>query len=249
MKAFASALLLAGVHATAGAIDFAIVAKATMVSLSTNYDFLKQYGKKASGVLVHDDTQVSWDLSTNHASKQFTLKMIMVGSFEGAITASKTAMEMYQCWKDYTVTEASTAGLKGLRCHVFQIAATANAGKATAFYRQYKMKTPAVALDVATDLPSNTGGTYLFHKDTSSGNKGFLTTAKFTEAYHAQLAEATMANTAADVTLAEAAIVPGGTPAFGTVDLTAKPKVSKAPAGVANAGYKWTVEVTVTPGA
>ena len=50
MKAFASALLLAGAHAAAGAIDFAIEGSSTMASLTSSYAFLSLYGGTDAGV-------------------------------------------------------------------------------------------------------------------------------------------------------------------------------------------------------
>jgi len=44
MKAFASALLLAGAHAAAGAIDFKYSGKSDLATLSSNYSFLVGYG-------------------------------------------------------------------------------------------------------------------------------------------------------------------------------------------------------------
>ena len=87
MKAFASALLLAGVHAAAGAIDFSIAAKATMVTGSTPFAFTKIYGadKTSTDILVHNTSQVSWTLTTDHANMQFSLVAAMVASVEGAL--------------------------------------------------------------------------------------------------------------------------------------------------------------------
>lgn len=56
MKAFASALLLAGAHAAAGAIDFSIEGKTSMVSLSSPAAFLAVYGSKAAGIHVLNDS-------------------------------------------------------------------------------------------------------------------------------------------------------------------------------------------------
>ena len=44
MKAFASALLLAGAYAAAGAIDFKYQAKSDLATLSSTYAFLVGYG-------------------------------------------------------------------------------------------------------------------------------------------------------------------------------------------------------------
>ena len=130
MKAFASALLLAGAHATAGAIDFAIDATATMVTGSTPYAFTKIYGadKTDTNILVHNTSKVSWKLATDHANLQFSLIAEMIVSVEGALVASKTMVESYQCWKDYEVSDSSKAGLFGLKCHVFNMSATATSG-------------------------------------------------------------------------------------------------------------------------
>ena len=128
MKAFASALLLAGAHATAGAIDFNLTAESTMVSLSTNYAFLSLYGTK-SPAMVMSDSKVTWAIQTDHANSQYTMTMTMVAAHETAYTsAAKTACEIYQCWKDYKVAEGKLAGLKGMRCHVFSSQMGASAG-------------------------------------------------------------------------------------------------------------------------
>ena len=48
------------------------------------------------------------------------LIMTMIAAHEGPYDKIKTtAIEIYQCWKD-GVKESCTAGLYGLRCHVFQ---------------------------------------------------------------------------------------------------------------------------------
>ena len=69
MKAFASALLLAGVHAAAGAIDFSVTGTSTMASLSSPVSFLKAYGPKGTGIMVINDSKVTWTISTDHANK------------------------------------------------------------------------------------------------------------------------------------------------------------------------------------
>ena len=55
MKAFASALLLAGAHAAAGAIEFAVEASSKIVSLSSPHAVLKVYGPKGSGIEILND--------------------------------------------------------------------------------------------------------------------------------------------------------------------------------------------------
>ena len=125
MKAFASALLFAGVHAATSAIEFDAKGEAPMVTLSSPMGFLKAYGKdKGTGVIVGNDSKSTWTVSTNHAKKQFKLTLEMVGShdFKYAAVGVET-FEIYQCWKD-GVTESFTAGLYGMRCHLFSAAVT-----------------------------------------------------------------------------------------------------------------------------
>lgn len=71
MKAFASALLLAGVHAAATAIDFDVKAESTMMSLSSPVSFLKAYGTKGTGILVLNDSKSTWTVKTDHANGTF----------------------------------------------------------------------------------------------------------------------------------------------------------------------------------
>ena len=84
MKAFASALLLAGAHATAGAIDFNVEASSALATLSSSQTFLTLYGTKTNpNVKVLNDSKVTYKVSTDHAKKQYTLEMIMVAAHEG----------------------------------------------------------------------------------------------------------------------------------------------------------------------
>ena len=138
MKAFASALLLAGAHAAAGAIDFGTIkAESKMASLSSPIAFLSKYGpKNPTTVKVINTTKVSYEVSTDHAKKQYTLKMIMVAAHEDAYKASnKNTIEIYQCWKD-GVAASSSAGLKGVSCHVLSVAGTAD-GACSVLYKIY----------------------------------------------------------------------------------------------------------------
>jgi len=77
MKAFASALLLAGAHAANGAIDFKIAGKSSMVSLSTKFTELKRYGKgsDSTDILIGNGSQVSWTVETDHANKNYILTL------------------------------------------------------------------------------------------------------------------------------------------------------------------------------
>jgi len=119
------------------------------------------------------------------------------------------------------------------------------------FYRQYKMKVPGTALDVANNLPGTTKGTLFCEGSKADGSvKGFKTTALFTETYHAALADGKVDNKAADVTLAEANIASGSKIKYDAsgVEMTGIPAVKKGPAGKATqVGYVFTVTATIKP--
>ena len=64
------------------------------------------------------------------------------------------------------------------------------------------MAKPGTALVISTDLAGK-ANTYLFYDGTSGANKGFKTTALFTELYYGKVAEKTASNVAGDETLVE----------------------------------------------
>ena len=124
MKAFASALLSAGAYAAAGAIDFSVEASSALATLSSSWEFLGLYGSKSNtNAKVLNDSKVTYKVSTDHTNKQFTLEMVMVAAHEGNYDtlANKTAIEIYQCWKNSGLSKYADAGLTGLYCHVFQV--------------------------------------------------------------------------------------------------------------------------------
>lgn len=98
---------------------------------------LSVYGSKASNVKVLNDTKVSYEVSTDHAKKQYTLKMIMIAAHEGKYKKTNTtAVEIYQCWKDGVAASSST-GLKGMSCHVFQAIVGSADDKLTVLFKMY----------------------------------------------------------------------------------------------------------------
>ena len=118
-------------------------------------------------------------------------------------TANKTAIEVYQCWKDSSLSKYDTAGLTGMKCHVFQALIGANTKEVGLMYRMYDMKVPGTALNPTNDLPSHKDGTFLFYKDTGTGGSknGFKNTATFTEVYAATKTAAVVANNASGLAL------------------------------------------------
>lgn len=133
----------------------------------------------------------------------------MVAAHEGGYgtTANKTAIEIYQCWKDAGLASFATAGLTGLRCHFFgTLISNSTANQMALTYRMYAMKVPGTALKPGnTELKSNTGGTFLFYEGTDGTNKGFKDTTLFTELYAATKGNSAVANTAGPVVLTKAA--------------------------------------------
>ena len=116
MKAFASALLLAGAHAAATAIEFDVKAESSMVSLSSPTSFLKSYGTKGTNMVLND-SKVTWTITTDHANGTYTFIAEMIGVHDGAyLTKNTEVFEIYQCWKDGADVNA---GLTGLTCHIF----------------------------------------------------------------------------------------------------------------------------------
>jgi len=81
MKAFASALLLAGVHAANGAIDFDITGTLNPYTLSNAVANLALYKATASASAageITDDTTATYQVATTYASKYYTLTATMV---------------------------------------------------------------------------------------------------------------------------------------------------------------------------
>ena len=249
MKAFASALLMAGAYAAAGAIDFDIKAENLPVAtLSSNIAFLALYGPKASNVKVLSDSKVSYKISTDHAKKQFTLEMVMVAAHEGSydLASTKTMIEIYQCWKDSSLSNYTDDGLKGLKCHVFGTKYGANK-KMSLFYRMYSMKTPGTDLAPSgTNLKTKSDGSYLFYEGTDNSTKlGFKNDKIFTPIYAATKAEAEIKNTDTVGALSEVNHDGGKKAVAADVNLSKVPVVTVAKVGTA--GFGWTVTATITP--
>lgn len=81
MKAFASALLLAGVHAANGQIDFDITGTLNPYTLSnamTNLALYKPAASASATAEITDETTTSYQVATTYASKYYTLTLTMV---------------------------------------------------------------------------------------------------------------------------------------------------------------------------
>ena len=155
----------------------------------------------------------------------------MIASHDTGYTAKDVeVLEIYQCWKDGT---DYTAGLTGVRCHLFEARAT-DTKKVTLYYRLYKLKTATKALDPSTNLPGKDNA-YMFWVGTKAdgSNPGFQSTTIFTELYVCKVDEATASNAKAAETVKESALVAGGTKKFSDtgINLKAKPTINREPAG------------------
>lgn len=102
MKAFASALLLAGVHAANGQIDFDITGTLNPYTLSDAPATLARYkdaGAANAAGEITDDTKATYQVATTYASKYYTLTLTMVVGKGAKFAKEGDNIEQFICWK------------------------------------------------------------------------------------------------------------------------------------------------------